>query len=148
RLVMEADGPIGEIHFAPGGAVWVCTLRDGLYVLLPPRVKLYDRARGLKGENVYGLDIASDGAVWLGSLGAGVQRIGRDGRVDVYGRDDGLPGPNAWAVAAAPDGSIYVASYRPGLFRKRPGTSRFVPVPRPPQLAGARIHSISFDAGG
>lgn len=148
RLVMEADGPIGEIHFAPGGAVWVCTLRDGLYVLLPPRVKLYDRARGLKGENVYGLDIASDGAIWLGSLGAGVQRIARDGRVDVYGRDDGLPGPNAWAVAAAPDGSIYVASYRPGLFRKRPGTSRFVPVPRPPQLAGARIHSISFDAGG
>lgn len=148
RLVMRAEGSIQDLYFDRSGAIWVCTLRDGLYVLLTPRIELLDRNSGLLDDNIYGVDRAADGAIWLGSLGGGVQKVDRDGRITHYGVRDGLPGPNTWAVASAPDRSVYAASYDPGLYRMPHGGTRFLPVALAPVLAGTRVLSISFDAAG
>ena len=124
RKVLDVDGLITRIYVDPHGGVWVATLRDGVYALTEPRVQAIGRSEGLSADNIYGVALAADGAIWLGSLRGGMQSIGADGRIRQYGVRDGLPGMNTWGVAVAGDGYVYVAPYAPGLYRKPAGSEQ------------------------
>jgi len=144
--LLRSSGTIADLLFDAEGTVWVTTLRDGLYALSRPRVKLLDAEAGLAGVNFYGVSVAPDNTVWTGSLGAGLHSIAADGQIRRYGVEQGLPGPNTWVVAAAANGDVYAAGYAPGLFRKAVDASDFAPVSLPEALAGASILAIAFDS--
>lgn len=144
--IMDGPGRPQELLFAEDGAVWVMSLRGGLYRLVRARVELLDESSVLGGGNVYGVTRDHQGTMWMGTLGAGVKGLDVDGRVHHLGADDGLPGNNPWLVAAAPDGALYVGTYAPGLWRRPPQGGRFEPVPLPDELFGEQVLAVHFDA--
>lgn len=139
-------GNVLDLFFDANGAVWVMTLRDGIYRLNRPRVTLLGEAAGLGDGNVYGVTQDSRGSLWLGTLGDGLKGWAKDGSLHHAGRDEGLPGDNPWLVAAAPDDTLFVATYAPGLWQRPTGGSTFSPVLLPDELIGEQTLSISFDA--
>ncbi len=144
--ILTSVGSIQNLLFADNGAVWVMTLHDGIHRLSRARVDLLDEAAGLSGGNIYGVTRDRDGTMWLGSLGSGLIAVERDGNIVRHGRDDGLPGDHPWLVASSPDGSLHVATYAPGLWRRRPGESRFSAMPLPESLRGEQVLAIVFEA--
>jgi signal transduction histidine kinase/DNA-binding response OmpR family regulator/ligand-binding sensor domain-containing protein len=143
--VLVSRGEIRDVLFADSGVIWASTNRDGVYALSPARVQTI-RDPVLAGSNVYGTSIAADGSVWLGSLGAGVFRIGADDRVQRFSEADGLPGPNVWGIAVAPNQAVFGFAINSGLWQLRPGTARFEPQRLPADLDSASLASMSFDA--
>lgn len=143
--VLSSPGEILDVYFDHAGIAWVSTLRDSLYALSAPRVDTIDKSDGLRSDNVYGIDVAPDGTLWIGALGGGIHALRPDGRIDRYGPAQGLPGENTHAVAVSPDGEVYTATYRPGLRRLPFGAKTFEPVALPLQLAHAQVLSLSFD---
>lgn len=145
--VLQSRGEIRDVLFTDSGVVWVSTNRDGIYALSPARVQTIANP-ALNVSNLYGTSIASDGSVWLGSLGAGVFRIGVDDQVQRFSEADGLPGPNVWGIAVAPDQSVYCFALSSGIWHLRAGTLRFERENLPASLDSASLASISFDADG
>lgn len=143
--VWTGHGLPQDLLFADDGAVWVMTLRGGLYRLVRARVELLDARSPLGGGNVYGVTRDSAGTMWMGTLGDGIKGLDRQGRVHQLGSDDGLPGVNPWLVAAAPDGSLYAGTYAPGLWHRPPGGGRFTAVPLPDGLFGEQVLALQFD---
>ncbi|MHB1058243.1 MAG: ATP-binding protein [Rhodanobacter sp.] len=149
-VVLQSAGLIEDIYFDQEGTVWISTLRDGFYMLTQARIDVVGKSDGLVEDNLYGVDHASDGTLWVGSLGVGgIQAIHQDGRVEHFGTDSGLPGLNTWVVAVAPNGDVYTATYAPGLYRKPAAGRRFERVPLPQALPGAAtVRVIDFDPQG
>ena len=145
--VLQSRGEIRDVLFADSGVVWVSTNRDGVYALIPARVRRVANET-LNASNVYGTSMAADGTVWVASLGSGVFRIGSDDQVRRFGEADGLPGPNVWGIAVAPDQSLYGFALSSGLWQMRPGMTRFERQILPARLDRATLASISFDAQG
>ncbi|HET9049636.1 MAG TPA: ATP-binding protein [Chiayiivirga sp.] len=144
KPVFDSPGLIQNLSFGSDGLVWVMSLHDGLHRLNRARVDVLDQARGLHGNNVYGISRAPDGTMWLGSLGAGLMALAADGTVRSYGVEDGLPGNNPWVVSVAPDGTVYTATYAPGLWRKPADQQGFEAVPLPVELAQEQIRALLF----
>jgi signal transduction histidine kinase/ligand-binding sensor domain-containing protein/DNA-binding NarL/FixJ family response regulator len=145
--VLRSRGEVQDVLFADSGVAWVSTIRDGVYALSPARMQaIADPA--LANSNVYGTAIAADGSVWVGSLEAGVFRIGADDQVQHFGAAQGLPGPNAWGIAVAPDQSVLSFALGDGLWQLKPGAGQFAHLRVPPTLERATLASISFDADG
>ncbi|MBK9657150.1 MAG: hypothetical protein IPO66_17570 [Rhodanobacteraceae bacterium] len=143
-LQLDSRGQIRDLMFGDVGSVWISTLRDGVYALHEARVDLLNSDSAMVSDNIYSVSRASDGSMWLGSLGGGLQRIDRDGKVHNYGRKEGLPGLNPWVVAVAPDSSVYAATYAPGLYHMAAGAERFAPLALPRALSELPILALSF----
>lgn len=143
-LQLSSRGQIRDLMFGNVGSVWISTLRDGVYALHEARVDLLNSDSAMVSDNIYSVSRASDGSMWLGSLGGGLQRIDRDGKVRTYAVEAGLPGLNPWVVAVAPDASVYTAAYAPGLYRKAAGAERFAPLALPRALSELPILALSF----
>lgn len=144
KPIFDSLGMIQNLSFGSDGLVWVMSLHDGLHRLNRARVDVLDQARGLHGNNVYGISRAPDGTMWVGSLGAGLMAVAADGTVRAYGVDDGLPGNNPWVVSVAPDGDVYTATYAPGLWRKAAAQQRFEAVALPVELAQEQVRALMF----
>ena len=144
-MVLQSRGEIRDVLFANSRIAWVSTNRDGVYALIPARVRRIANET-LNASNVYGTSMAADGTVWVASLGAGVFRIDRNDQVRRFSEADGLPGPNVWGIAVAPDQSVYGFALSSGLWQMRPGMARFERQILPASLEGATLASISFDA--
>ncbi|TCS95227.1 signal transduction histidine kinase [Pseudofulvimonas gallinarii] len=143
--VLHVQGLTQDLLFADDGAVWVMTLRGGLYRLVRARVELLDAGSPLGGGNVYGVTRDSAGTMWMGTLGDGIKGVDDRGNVQRLGSEEGLPGVNPWLVAAAPDGTLYAGTYAPGLWQRPPGAIRFEPVPLPDELFGEQVLALHFD---
>lgn len=143
-LQLSSRGQIRDLYFDRDGSVWVSTLRDGLYALHEARVDLLNADSAMVNDNTYSVSRATDGSMWLGSLGGGLQRVDGAGSVRTYALEAGLPGLNPWVVAVAPDASVYAATFAPGLYRKPADSERFTPVALPQSLQDRQIFSLSF----
>ena len=147
KPVLQSRGEIRDVLFTDSGVVWVSTNRDGVYALSPARVQLIANP-ALNTSNLYGTSMAGDGSVWLGSLGAGVFRIGAGDQVQRFNEADGLPGPYVWGIAVAPDQSVYSFALSSGIWHRRVGMAHFEREKLPANLDNASLASISFDAEG
>ncbi len=143
-LQLSSRGQIRDLYFDRDGSVWVSTLRDGIYALHEARVDLLNADSAMVSDNTYSVSRATDGSMWLGSLGGGIQRVDGAGTVRNYGLEAGLPGLNPWVVAVAPDASVYAATFAPGLYRKAADSENFSPVALPPALQERQIFALSF----
>src|SRR5207247_848120 len=65
---------------------------------------------GLSSDVARSVLEGSDGTIWIGTQGGGLNRV-KDGRVvSVYTTRDGLPGDNVTALLARADGSVWIGT--------------------------------------
>ena len=106
----------------------------------------FDRpaAPGIVDGNIERVFEASDGAVWVGSRGAGLSRISGTAITTLRQRD-GLPRDLVRAFAEAADGTVWVATGG-GVVRLARGSRR--PEPASDGLPSPRVDALAVDAGG
>ena len=73
------------------------------------RLTTWTTAQGLSADDVISLTATSDGSIWAGTAGQGLNRI-HGGVVTVYRREQGLPDDYCLALSAASDGSVLVGT--------------------------------------
>lgn len=117
----------GNLWAGTGGGL-VQLRRSNLQVLAPP-----DR---WQGRAVLAVQTTADGAVWVGTEGAGLYRC-QDGRWDVFGTQDGLANLYIWSITEDYEGCLWAGTWGGGLFLlhghhfdRAPGLETFLaPIP-------------------
>jgi ligand-binding sensor domain-containing protein/signal transduction histidine kinase len=96
-----------------GGDVWVARQRGGLTRVRVENGALqshtFTKADGLAQDNVYAVHRARDGAVWAGTISAGLTRL-KDGQFTTFTTADGLASNTIAAIAESADGAIWLAT--------------------------------------
>jgi signal transduction histidine kinase len=96
-----------------GDEVWVGRQRGGLTRIQTHAegfiAQRFTHADGLAQDNVYAVHRARDGAVWAGTLSAGVSRF-KNGRFTNYDTADGLGSNTVAAVMEGTDGTMWFAT--------------------------------------
>jgi signal transduction histidine kinase len=96
-----------------GGEVWLARQRGGLTRLRNEGgmmvARTFTKRDGLAQDNVYAVLRTRSGAVWAGSLSAGLSRL-QDGRFKTFTTQNGLASNTIAAVAEAADGTVWVAT--------------------------------------
>ncbi len=90
--------------------VWVGTEGRGLFRLTDQTLSQFTQAdHGLASNNISALTLASNGDLWAGSFGAGINRLS-NGVVDVFGQPEGLPSDHVFALQIDRNEHLWVAS--------------------------------------
>jgi len=115
RPVTEA-GLSDDVVYSIGGGgdeVWVGRQRGGLTRIRAQgetfSVDRFTRADGLAQDNVYAVHRARDGAVWAGTLSAGVSRF-KDGVFTNYDTGTGLASNTVASIIESADGTMWFAT--------------------------------------
>lgn len=164
-------GWVRALLATPDGKIWIGTEAAGLVVYDPSTDRLQDwpasgrgaaaLAAGMPNVQVRALAAAPDGAVWVGSLGAGLMRVAPDGAPPrLYRRDPnpvrpgaadaalsipaagGLPDDRVLSLLFDADGALWVGTWR-GLVRLPAGSERFEPV-----LTDGQVQALYQTADG
>jgi signal transduction histidine kinase/ligand-binding sensor domain-containing protein len=103
------------IYSIAGGdrGVWVARQHGGLtrvdLTSTGPSATTFTHVNGLAQDSVYVVDRTRDGAVWAGTLSAGVTRLSH-GTFTTYDASAGLPSNTVNAIADTADGTIWFAT--------------------------------------
>ena len=96
-----------------GNEVWFGRQHGGLTVLTESgdsfSARTYTTSDGLAQNSVYSVRRSRDGAVWAGTVSAGVSRL-NGGRLTNYSDADGLPSNSVNSIVEGFDGTIWVAT--------------------------------------
>lgn len=96
-----------------GNEVWIGRQHGGLTVLTEGRdsfsARTYNTSDGLAQNSVYSVRRTRNGAVWAGTVSAGVSRF-NEGRFTNYSEVDGLPSNSINSIVEGFDGTIWVAT--------------------------------------
>ena len=108
------------------GVIWLGRQRGGLSMLTPMgnsfAIRTFTKADGLPENSVYSVSAGLDGSVWVGTVSAGVSKLG-EGRFTNFSELNGLPSNAVHSILQATDGSVWVttpnglASYTDGHWR-------------------------------
>jgi ligand-binding sensor domain-containing protein/anti-sigma regulatory factor (Ser/Thr protein kinase) len=88
--------------------VWVGS-EEGLTRLTPNRFKTISKADGLSGNTVVSVSPSSQGGVWIGIWGGGVNHY-LDGKISYLNKSNGLKTDFVMGITEARDGSLWVGS--------------------------------------
>lgn len=115
-MIDGAPADVWALAQTPDGYLWLGT-GTGLYRFDGVQFEHYQppRDRPFASNNITALDVAPDGALWIGFLLGGVSVL-RDGQLQHHPVDAGSPGDMVVAFAHDPEGAAWVAS-RDGLRR-------------------------------
>jgi ligand-binding sensor domain-containing protein/signal transduction histidine kinase len=95
------------------GELWIGRQRGGLTRLSLRghafEARTYTKADGLAQDNVYSVYRSRDGAVWAGTLSAGVSVL-RNGKFVTYGPDRGLASSTVASILEDSDGTMWFAT--------------------------------------
>lgn len=146
---------------APNGGIWLGMEGTGLDHFDPEtgrfshvrRLSLSGEADAVELDTVTDLRFASDGALWIGTLGRGLlrwsdaDRRGDRSRARIFDKAQGLPADAIYGIVEAADGAIWASSNR-GLTRldpERGATRQFDDRNglRDSEFNGARLRSAS-----
>jgi len=106
------EGPDGSLYFGTEGGVSM--LRDGIFSTI---------GADLPNTSIRAVTVSSDGALWMGTYGAGLARL-KDGNMRLYTREDGLPHLKIRGLLQGRDGSLWIGTYGGGLARLKDGKIR------------------------
>jgi ligand-binding sensor domain-containing protein/signal transduction histidine kinase len=126
---------VGRQH----GGVTRLHLRNGSF-----QSEIYTHADGLAANGVFAVTQSTDGALWAGTLNAGVSRIQRGG-VTTYRSDDGLGSDTVNAIIAGRDGAMWFATPK-GLTSFSQGQWRLYRLPD--SLPAANVNCVLEDSAG
>lgn len=144
EVVGRVDGArIADLAIDAAGTAWVATA-VGLHRYVPGRIDVV--ADGLAEPSTYAVGVDADGAWWVGTTAAGVDRIGPDGARH-FGEAEGLDA-NVHAVLATRDGGLWLGTTQRGVYRR--DGDRFVWAGGPERAVSAlaqRADGVIF-AGG
>jgi len=105
------------------GDMWFAT-SNGLNRINEDETQVYTQAEGLYSNSVLSLMESSNGTIWVGTYGAGVNRIYPDGTIDGLNAPVDLPNNHVRAMLQTQDGQIWIGT-NAGLVQIHPnGESR------------------------
>ncbi|MCS7091227.1 MAG: two-component regulator propeller domain-containing protein [Verrucomicrobiota bacterium] len=142
-----SDPRILSLHVDRRGTLWAGTA-DGRLLQWQQgrwsRIQLQGE-RATLGRSVLSVSDDSEGALWLGTDGAGLLRVGTNGSVEAYGTQHGLPSASVTQVMVDTEGRCWVVSDgRLGQWHQ--GRWHEVPSPGQPQQP-IRCIAPSCEAG-
>lgn len=128
--------------------IWVAVEGEGVSVLDAAR-RQFTRYRkqthpALESDDVWAMARQGD-AVWLGTFGGGVTRVGGDGRLRHFGKAQGLPSDTVLSLAVDAQGVVW-AGTTTGLARLQ--GDAFVAVALPAADGPALVYSLTMQADG
>ncbi|HUA64296.1 MAG TPA: two-component regulator propeller domain-containing protein [Alphaproteobacteria bacterium] len=111
------DSPATTLATDAAGQVYIGLQRGGLFVGQSGRFDAVDSSGNLAVENyVSSVCVARDGAVWAGTLGAGLYGL-RNGREIHLTTADGLADDNVTVVCGAANGDVWFGTGNGGAYR-------------------------------
>jgi signal transduction histidine kinase/ligand-binding sensor domain-containing protein len=117
-----------------------CGTGAGLVVVRPNNIETISPPDKWKGRPVLSVLPAPDGALWIGTEGAGLYRL-QNGTWTNFDETQGIRNPYIWSLAADGSGNIWAGSWGGGLFVQKdnlfqvaPGLENFL-LPTPALLA-------------
>jgi ligand-binding sensor domain-containing protein/signal transduction histidine kinase len=113
-------------------SIWVGTVGDGLYRLTPQPLTMLALPTPMDSVEINTLCTAHDGAVWVGTGGAGVTKLCGEGKFAKFGAEQGLTSPHVCAVLEDSRTNVWAGTSE-GLFRL--GCAGFGKVAGPPELS-------------
>jgi len=117
---------------------WVISLREdreknlwcgtgaGLVVIRPNNLETITPPDKWKSCPVLSVLPAPDGALWVGTEGAGLYRLQNGGWTNFYS-DQGIHNPFVWSLAADSAGKIWAGTWGGGLYKQKDDTFDFAP---------------------
>ena len=117
---------------------WVISLREdrennlwcgtgaGLVVIRPNNVETVSPPDKWKGRPVLSVLPAPDGALWVGTEGAGLYRL-QNGDWTNFDPAQGIRNPYVWSLAADGAGKIWAGTWGGGLFKQKDDAFDFAP---------------------
>ena len=140
-----APADVWALAQTPDGYLWLGT-GTGLYRFDGVQFEHYEppRDRPFASNNITALDVAPDGALWIGFLLGGVSVL-RDGQLQHHVVESGAPGDMVLAFAHAADGAVWAAS-RDGL--RRFDGHRWETIGQAWGYPDERADSLTLDAHG
>ena len=116
-----------------------CGTGAGLAVIRPSNLETISPPDKWKSRPVLSVLPAPDGALWVGTEGAGLYRLQNGGWTN-FGPDQGIRNPYIWSLAADSTGKIWAGTWGGGLFAQKadgfdfaPGLENFL-IPTPALL--------------
>jgi len=104
---------VRSLAWSGDGALWIGTYGGGALRMRGSTFEVFDRDRGLAGNEVYEVHVASDGAVWFATH-SGVSRL-RDGELESWTTSDGLASNRIMKIAEDSDGTLWFSSLTDGV---------------------------------
>jgi signal transduction histidine kinase/streptogramin lyase len=106
----------------PDGALWIGTF-GGLVRFKDGRFTAYTTRDGLSNNVVLSLAFDRDGALWVGTLGGGLNRL-ENGRFRRYSKAEGLSHDTVLSILQDGDGTLWAGTRSGGLNRLENGRFR------------------------
>jgi two-component system, sensor histidine kinase and response regulator len=113
---------IREIKIDDEGSIWIGSSVGKLGRLKARKIHSFSIEEGLSHRGLWTAFEASDGALWTGTSGGGVNRVMlKEGKVTQYNLKDGLSAMLTTSICESDDGSIWVGTRDNGLNRFKDG---------------------------
>ncbi len=111
------DSPATTLASDPAGQVYIGLQRGGLFVGQSGRFDAVENGDNLAIQNyVSSVCVAHDGAVWVGTLGAGLYGL-RNGREIHFSTADGLADDNITVVCRTANGDVWFGTGTGGIYQ-------------------------------
>jgi PAS domain S-box-containing protein len=141
----ESPGGFWSLTEDRDGNVWICTFDHGLCrVSANGEFRRYTMKNGLSGKFTRFVFEDSEGDLWIGTNGGGLQRF-RPRRFKSIGLSEGLPEPIVRSVCPAA-GSLLIGSYGGGVVRARNGAFETIPLPGWKNGPTVYVQSVLLDS--
>ncbi len=138
------SGRARTIAIAPDGAVWIGSLGSGLSVWQNGTWSMWTIANGLPSSDIYDIEIAADGTVWV-ATGNGVVEI-NNGNLNAIAVGTDLNNQLISDILIDSDGVLWAINQL-GLFKRDPN-SAFVPVAGETIFETSLPSAIGLDGSG
>src|SRR5207248_1604602 len=103
-----------------------CGTGAGLVVVRPNSLEIVSPPDQWKGTPVLSVLPTPDGALWIGTEGAGLYRL-QNGVWTNFNSAQGILNPYIWSLAADGAGKIWAGTWGGGLFKQKEDTFDFAP---------------------
>lgn len=126
------------------GNVWIGA-KHGLIRIDSQGSTIFTTRQGLSSDFVSSIAEDSQGTLWFGTIGGGLNRF-KDGQFTAFTTHDGLGNNSVWALYCDSDGTIWIGTNGGGLTRLRDG--KFTTVTTAAGLFDDSVLSILDDGRG
>jgi signal transduction histidine kinase/ligand-binding sensor domain-containing protein/CheY-like chemotaxis protein/HPt (histidine-containing phosphotransfer) domain-containing protein len=156
------SGPVTAFADARDGRVWIASLGSDLMQFdtktseVTPLATVLGQIRGLDQERVMSLRQDHLGTLWIGTMSAGLKRLGRDGRLESIAVKAGdarsTSAAGIMTIVETRGGQIWIGTFGGGANAINPATGVIRQLPfgadQPGAISAAEVTAIAEDSRG